>query len=198
MIFEAIQLVLSHQDPATMTKIVKCTNREDMVEECTNLYANAFAEHNVAVFKMIEQKRQELSPDPLENYDGTLYESPFWFSHAGDIWRRITHGSRTVNVERDCARLKKMADHCLNDDSISHQDCLNIYSHSLACAPGSFCPYLRQPLMTCMHGSGIQDYDQMRACINQIPNYTACERGYVPPKPKDKFEGYTPAPQHDI
>jgi hypothetical protein len=194
MIFEAIQLVLSHQDPKTMNKITRCTGFDDEMEECTELYANAFAQHNPAVFQMIQLKRKELSPDPLEDYDGTLYESPFWFQYAGDVWRRITHKSKQIDIVRDCARLKRLADQCLKDDEISHKDCLTIYSNSLACAPGAYCPYLRQPLMTCMHGSGIAEYDLMRDCINKIPNYTPCQVDYTPPQPKKPVRTLRPAP----
>ena len=136
---------------------------------------------NPFFFKELDEKRQKQSNDPLQGYDGIKYGSPFWFEGAGDIWRRTTHKSKRVSV-KDCAKVKKDSEECLADPQKPNDYCYRLYGHALACEPGTNCPYLRFPILKCLQEAHVVDYAKVKSCVEAIPNYAACIKGFVPQK----------------
>lgn len=127
----------------------------------------------------VERKRQAISPDPLADYDGTQYMAPFWFEGAGDIWRRTDHGSRRYSL-KSCGDVKVSSENCLTDPTKPNDYCLRLYGHAVICEAGYNCPYLRFPMMKCIQEGHLGDYLRLKGCVESLPNYSACLRGYVP------------------
>jgi hypothetical protein len=146
--------------------------------ECAAVYIEAMNRIQPFVHDVIERKRQAISPDPLQNYDGIKYMSPFWFEGAGDVWRRVDHGSRRYSI-KSCADVRRNSENCLTDPTKPNDYCFRLYGHALICEPGYNCPYLRFPLMKCIQEGHISDYARLKNCVEGLPNYAACTRGYV-------------------
>ena len=125
---------------------------------------------------LIERKRLTISPDPLKYYNGINYLSPFWFEGAGEIWRRVSHGSSKVSV-RDCLRIRRDSEQCLQDSTQSEEYCFRLYAQQAICESGTHCPYLRFPLMKCLSSS--QTRPQIDECLTNVPNFTDCKHAYV-------------------
>lgn len=147
---------------------------------CNALFLEAVNRINPMIYDLIEQKRRAISVDPLVNYDGLQYLSPFWFTGAGDIWRRIDGRSKRTTIA-DCNRVKKRLDECLalpENQRTNH--CFDEYASAQICVPGTNCPYLRLPMTQCMYSEHIEDYRALDHCLSTIPRFQRCQDGFVP------------------
>lgn len=176
-------IFLSMQElfPALSQDVTQCLEERSQ-SECTPLVIEAFNRVGPTVNKRLDQLRQEKSDDPLKNYDLTRYDTPFWFEGAGEIWRRVTHGSNRVGI-RDCTKVHEQAQRCLKDPSKTDSECFTLYGHSLMCEPGVHCPYLRFPMLRCMGDPAAPNFEALKNCVQTAPNYQRCTREFVPQDP---------------
>ena len=133
---------------------------------------------NPWVFELVQKKRQSISPDPLQGYDGIKFGSPFWYEGAGDIWRRVSHGSKLVTV-KDCERVRNIAEECLRNPANANDYCYRLYGHSIVCEAGVHCPYLRFDFIRCLQEHHLTDFAAVRNCVENVPQYKPCTKGYV-------------------
>ena len=146
---------------------------------CMALFTEAVNRVNPMVYDLIEQKRRAISPDPLVNYDGLQYMSPFWFEGSGDIWRRVDGRSKRVSIA-DCHRVQRRLDDCLAlPENQRTTNCFKEYAHVQMCVPGTHCPYLRFPMTQCMFSELITDYRGLDHCFSTIPRFQRCQEGFV-------------------
>jgi hypothetical protein len=184
MVTDGVELTIRWKYPEMQEEIEQCAsielhNPKDIHINCQELFIEAFNRSAPIFYNTLKKKRQAISPDPLQNYDGQLYASPFWFEGSGDIWRRIFHGSKRITVS-DCEQVRYLAAECLKDPEKSNDFCFRLYGHSMICEAGCHCPYLRFPLLGCLQDSFHADFHKLRACIETIPHFRECNTGYVP------------------
>lgn len=182
---DALFDILEIKFPDKHKALVRCSEQGRSDAECAPIFMDAMTYANPIAFDLIEKKRQAISPDPLQGYDGLQYGSPFWFEGAGEVWRRMAHGSRRTTV-RSCEKIRTQAEQCLSDPNKSNDYCYRLYTSSLMCVPGVHCPYTRYPFLRCLQNVGTSNYDQASECIRNVPNYDACMKGFVPPDPNIK------------
>lgn len=165
--FDLVQCIEDQTDPESKMCIPQM---KTLVRRCTPIVDN-----------LLRKKRVSTFPDDyLQNYDGTNYPGAFWFEGAGDIWRRMTHGGRDINVE-SCNVISEASEKCLRDPTKPRDYCFRLYGHSLACRPGVHCPYLRWPIMKCLEAVDDRpDFQALSKCMKQVPHFSRCEVGYVP------------------
>lgn len=165
--------------PEIQRDLQQCTEDGRPQDECTPICMEGLERANPLFQQSIDRYRQSQHTDPLQNYDGVKYGSPFWFEGAGEVWRRSAHGSRRVTVKQ-CEQVRKASDMCLADPTKPNDYCFRLYGHALLCEPGMHCPYLRFPLLNCLQTSTVVDYHRLKACAQAIPNFEQCQQGFVP------------------
>jgi hypothetical protein len=176
---DLIYTLISTKYPTIADDIRRCTLEGGEDKDCVPLFIDGSNRVNPLVHELLDGKRQAISPDPLTSYDGLRYNSPFWFEGAGDVWRRIAHNSSKVSI-KDCAKLRQDAERCLADPTKPNDFCYRLYTNDLICEAGVHCTYMRADLLGCTTSTAIGQYKQLKQCIEAIPNYTPCTRGYVP------------------
>jgi hypothetical protein len=130
----------------------------------------------IAVLEEVLKNQRLIHPNPLVDYDGLVYQSPFWFEGAGEVWRKTDHSSKRLGLTV-CKKLRKDVEQCLLDrhEEGSTDFCYRQFQHSLICEPGLNCPYLRFPMMQCFRKIQGIDYVRFRACVKLVPNYASCK-----------------------
>jgi hypothetical protein len=181
MFMDTILVAIHVKYPEMQRDIEQCIDEHGLeAKPCTAMFMEAINRVNPMVYDLIEQKRRLISPDPLINYDGLQYISPFWFTGAGDIWRRIDGRSKRVNIT-NCNIVQKNLDECLAlPQNKRNNGCFIEYSHAKMCAPGVHCPYLRLPMTQCMYNEAINDYRDLDYCFSTISKFDKCKDGFVP------------------
>lgn len=182
---DGLFMMMELKFPEIQQNLQKCTQDGRPQDECAPICMDGLERTNPIFQQTIERYRQSQNQDPLQNYDGIKYGSPFWFEGAGEVWRRMAHGSRRTTV-RSCEKIRTQAEQCLSDPNKSNDYCYRLYTSSLMCVPGVHCPYTRYPFLRCLQNVGTSNYDQASECIRNVPNYDACMKGFVPPDPNIK------------
>lgn len=175
-------LVSSHLKYPEIQRDIEVCGAEHGLEapQCHALFLEALNRVNPILYDLIEQKRRVLSPDPLINYDGLQYMSPFWFTGAGDVWRKVDGRSKRTSIA-NCQLVKKRLDECLAlPENKRTTACVDEYAHAQICAPGIHCPYLRLPMTQCMYNDLVDDYRGIDHCLSTIPKFHRCQDGFVP------------------
>lgn len=189
---EGVEQILRVKWPQLELDMIRCKDENRPDGECLPLMEQAMSRAGPVLVDMVNQKRMKTSPDPLVNYNGLQYLHQFWFTGVGEIWRRVSHGSRKYSV-KDCKVLMGEAEKCLgNLHNLQPDDksqCLQRYAEASACESGTICPYLRIPLLVCMSradfkGADESQYKVVQECYHDLPNYSTCKVQYVPLTPE--------------
>ena len=176
MYLDAAILAIKAYYPDKDTLFTQCEKQGRPDHECGAIFNSNLNIVQPQLAGLIERKRLTISPDPLKYYNGIHYLSPFWFEGAGEIWRRVSHGSTKVSV-RDCLRIRRDSEQCFKDGTQSPEYCFRLYAQQAICEPGTHCPYLRFPLMKCLSNSQTQQH--IDDCLFAVPNFNECKHGYV-------------------
>jgi hypothetical protein len=176
MYLDAAILTIKNYYPEKDALFVQCEKNQRPDHECGAIFNTNLNISQPKLASLLEKKRLTISPDPLKYYNGIHYLSPFWFEGAGEIWRRVSHGSTKVSV-RDCQRIRRDSEQCYKDGKQSPDYCFRLYSQQAICESGTHCPYLRFPLMKCLSQSTNQR--EIDDCLLSVPNYYECKAGYV-------------------
>lgn len=179
MMMDALLIAAEIKEPKLEAELRQCqTTYSQSDPRCDRLFMQLISKVNPWVFELVQKKRQSISPDPLQGYDGIKFGSPFWYEGAGDIWRRVSHGSKLVSV-KDCERVRNVAEECLRNPANANDYCYRLYGHSLVCEAGVNCPYLRFDFIRCLQEHHLTDFAAVRNCVENVPQYKPCTKGYV-------------------
>ena len=176
---DGLGILMQIKYPEMHRDLLRCTQQGRSELECSPLFVEGIARVNPLFHQMVYKRRLQVQPDPLgPSYDGLLYNAPFWFEGAGEIWRRTMNGSTRVSV-RDCDRVKHESEQCLNDPTKPTDFCFRLYAGATMCTPGANCPYLHFPLIKCAQSTPGVDYQMFNDCVKRITNFEQCSSGHV-------------------
>lgn len=174
---DAIFVAMKIKLPEIHDDLIRCTEQNRPDDECGPIFIQGVNRSNPLVYDSVDRHRQATCEDPLQGYDGLKYTSPFWFEGAGDVWRRLAHGSQLVDV-KNCQEINKLAEACVLDTSKPQDYCLRLYGHSAICASGVNCSYTQLPAIRCLQKNN--DFETINDCLNKVPNFRTCATKFVP------------------
>lgn len=143
--------------------------------ECRSMFLDALQKVQPILYSALDRRREAISTEPLQNYDGFDYQSPFWFEGAGDLWRRKTHGSNRI-TPRNCMQLKQQARLCLANPQKESRECFLPLASSLTCVAGLNCPDLRLPMIQCIVDSStaVGNFQKFQDCLSNVAHFKQC------------------------
>lgn len=185
---DAVMLLMAVRFPEIVRDLSRCEVAKKPQHECTSLFMEGLNRTNPILQDLLERRRGK-KDDPLQGYDPMLYQEPFWFQGVGNIWRRIEHGSKKVTV-KNCHYLRREVDQCFKDGKLPGYICERKRGEAQACEAGCYCPYLRYKIFKCLYAPTPEyqteendknpSYPEIRGCLEALPNFKPCQRGYVP------------------
>jgi hypothetical protein len=177
---DGLAILMQIKYPEMHRDLIRCSQQGRTELECSPFFVEGIARVNPLFHQMVHKRRMQVQPDPLgPSYDGLLYNAPFWFEGAGDIWRRTLNGSVRVSIA-ECSRIKRESEQCLNDPSKPTDYCFRLYAGAVMCEPGTNCPYMHFPLLRCAQTAPGTDFQWLNNCFKTIPNFESCTQGFVP------------------
>jgi hypothetical protein len=185
----SLRLALEIDSPEHMYKYRKC--RFDRIltlmnpNTCQEALNNVIDDISPRVIKSIEKETMLLTGEKLDDYIGLSYDAPFWFTGAGDVWRRFQHNSTLIQDKQNpCEMLKTSTAKCLADKNKTEDDCYFEYTQSTICDPGIHCRYLRVPMVNCLAANPFTNYNGVTQCLEMLPNFQTCQVEFTPPPQK--------------
>lgn len=181
-------VLLEQRFPRVLSTYYHCVRTNpDPDKNCGHIYEGGLERVAPIMNGLLNHERIKTKTDPLLNYNAAFYLHSFWYQGIGDIWRRVSNESRVVTVA-DCQTVIRESERCFTDPKkVKDGTCFKLYGEALACETGANCTYLQEPMIACLSRKKIIDsgnYEKMKDCLFDIPNFQLCRTQIVPMSPE--------------
>eukprot|EP00461_Guttulinopsis_vulgaris_P001083 UN01083 len=171
---DAIGLALSLRYEDVLKEVEQCAEKYGQdAEECDQLNETAAGYAIPIVDDKLEQLRREKYDKPLQQYHPMMYQSPFWFEGAGNLWRRWDH--KGVEKDQLQSELEELENYAA---TATDREYTLLYPHARMARAGLNCFELRPDLLQCL--ADVMNHEATKKCFDAIPNIQQCSTGFNP------------------